>query len=300
MARAVAGEAKVAFFEVSASEFVELFIGVGAARVRDLFEQAAKKAPSVVFIDELDAIGRRRGAASSLTSHQEREQTLNQLLVCMDGFKARGRVVVIAATNRPDVLDPALLRAGRFDVQYRLPALTRDERARALEIHSKGKVFAGDVDLKAFAERIDGYTGAEIEQLLNDATMSAIRRTRVQGGEEVRVTTSELIEATTQRKASSSRFDKLDALFIESTSQLAQPTGRVVARVTTDANEVFEGDVVWVDSVFIKLRPANGEGPILVPKSQVTKLQSLAGTESSRTEDISPDAWARLGPDAGG
>lgn len=175
LARAVAGEAGVPFFFISGSDFVEMFVGVGASRVRDLFEEAKKNAPSIIFIDEIDAVGRQRGAGLG-GGHDEREQTLNQLLVEMDGFTANEGVIVIAATNRPDVLDKALLRPGRFDRQIVVPAPDVKAREQILEVHSKQKKFADDVDLKLIAKNTSGFTGADLENLLNEAALLAARR----------------------------------------------------------------------------------------------------------------------------
>src|SRR5205814_10511095 len=149
LARAVAGEAAVPFFSVTGSGFVELFVGVGASRVRDLFEQARKRAPAIIFIDEVDAIGQRRAGSGAVVSNDEREQTLNQLLAEMDGFEPSAGIVVLAATNRPEILDPALLRPGRFDRQVTIPLPNVTERAAILAVHSRGKKLAGDVNLGA-------------------------------------------------------------------------------------------------------------------------------------------------------
>lgn len=175
MARAVAGEAEVPFFHMSGSEFVEMFVGVGASRVRDLFKQAKKSAPAIVFIDEIDAVGRRRGAGLG-GSHDEREQTLNQILVEMDGFDPNLGVIVIAATNRPDVLDPALLRPGRFDRRVTLDPPDIREREEILVIHAQGKILAPEVSLRKIAERTPGFTGADLSNLLNEAAILAVRR----------------------------------------------------------------------------------------------------------------------------
>ncbi len=174
LARAVAGEAGVPFYSISGSDFVEMFVGVGASRVRDLFEQAKENAPAIVFIDEIDAVGRHRGAGMG-GGHDEREQTLNQLLVEMDGFDVRGGVILIAATNRPDVLDPALLRPGRFDRQIQVDAPDLAGRHRILEVHSRGKPLAPAVDLLAVARRTPGFTGADLENVLNEAALLTAR-----------------------------------------------------------------------------------------------------------------------------
>ncbi len=177
LARAVAGEADVPFFSISGSDFVEMYVGVGASRVRDLFDQAKKSSPSIIFIDEIDAVGRHRGAGMG-GGHDEREQTLNQLLVEMDGFGANEGVIIIAATNRPDILDPALLRPGRFDRQVTVNYPDVKGREEILAVHAKGKPLAADVDLKAIAHSTVGFTGADLENLLNEAALLAARENK--------------------------------------------------------------------------------------------------------------------------
>ena len=175
LAKAVAGEAGVPFFIISGSDFVEMFVGVGASRVRDLFDEAKKKAPCIVFIDEIDAVGRQRGAGLG-GGHDEREQTLNQLLVEMDGFSANEGVIVLAATNRPDVLDKALLRPGRFDRQIVVSSPDVKAREQILEVHSRKKKLSIDVDLKTIAKNTSGFSGADLENVLNEAALLAARR----------------------------------------------------------------------------------------------------------------------------
>ncbi|MDX6759849.1 ATP-dependent zinc metalloprotease FtsH, partial [Streptomyces sp. F8] len=174
LARAVAGEAGVPFYSISGSDFVEMFVGVGASRVRDLFEQAKANAPAIVFVDEIDAVGRHRGAGLG-GGHDEREQTLNQLLVEMDGFDVKGGVILIAATNRPDILDPALLRPGRFDRQIAVDRPDMQGRLEILKVHQKGKPVAPDVDLSAVARRTPGFTGADLSNVLNEAALLTAR-----------------------------------------------------------------------------------------------------------------------------
>jgi cell division protease FtsH len=175
LARAVAGEAGVPFFSISGSDFVEMFVGVGASRVRDLFEQAKQAAPCIVFMDEIDAVGRHRGAGLG-GGHDEREQTLNQLLVEMDGFELKDNIILIAATNRPDILDPALLRPGRFDRQIVVDRPDRNGRKKILEVHAKGKPIASEVDLDTLAAGTPGFTGADLANLVNEAALLAARR----------------------------------------------------------------------------------------------------------------------------
>jgi cell division protease FtsH len=177
LARAVAGEANVMFFHISGSEFVEMFVGVGASRVRDLFKKAKRAAPCIVFVDEIDAVGRQRGSGLG-GSHDEREQTLNQILVEMDGFETDTNVIVIAATNRPDVLDPALLRPGRFDRRVTLDMPDLNDREAILKVHAKGKPFDEQVSMRTLAERTPGFTGADLANLLNEAAILTVRRNK--------------------------------------------------------------------------------------------------------------------------
>lgn len=189
LAKAVAGEAGVPFFSISGSDFVEMFVGVGASRVRDLFEQAKKNSPAIIFIDEIDAVGRQRGAGLG-GGHDEREQTLNQLLVEMDGFGANEGVIMIAATNRPDILDPALMRPGRFDRQVIVGRPDIKGREDILKVHARGKPLASDVDLSVIAKSTAGFTGADLENLLNEAALLAARK------DKKAITMEEIEEAT--------------------------------------------------------------------------------------------------------
>lgn len=191
LARAVAGEAGVPFYSISGSDFVEMFVGVGASRVRDLFEQAKANAPAIVFVDEIDAVGRHRGAGMG-GGHDEREQTLNQLLVEMDGFDAKGGVIMIAATNRPDILDPALLRPGRFDRQIAVDTPDMVGRKAILRVHGKGKPFTPDVDLDAVARRTPGFTGADLANVINEAALLTARQDK-------RAITNESLEESIDR-----------------------------------------------------------------------------------------------------
>ncbi|WJK33825.1 ATP-dependent zinc metalloprotease FtsH [Solwaraspora sp. WMMA2065] len=191
LARAVAGEAGVPFYSISGSDFVEMFVGVGASRVRDLFEQAKANAPAIVFVDEIDAVGRHRGAGMG-GGHDEREQTLNQLLVEMDGFDTKGGVILIAATNRPDILDPALLRPGRFDRQIPVDAPDMEGRKAILRVHARGKPFAPDVDLDAVARRTPGFSGADLANVINEAALLTARQ-------DARAITNEALEESIDR-----------------------------------------------------------------------------------------------------
>ena len=176
LARAIAGEAGVPFYSMAGSDFVEMFVGLGASRVRDLFDEAKKNAPAIIFIDEIDAVGRKRGGSGMSGGHDEREQTLNQLLVEMDGFNNDTNLIIIAATNRPDVLDPALLRPGRFDRQAAVEAPDLEGREAILKVHAKGKPFVPDVDLRMIAVRTPGFTGADLSNLVNEAALLTARR----------------------------------------------------------------------------------------------------------------------------
>ncbi|HET8522676.1 MAG TPA: ATP-dependent zinc metalloprotease FtsH [Thermomicrobiales bacterium] len=200
LSRAVAGEAGVPFFSISGSEFVEMFVGVGASRVRDLFDQAKKSAPCIVFVDEIDAVGRQRGAGLG-GSHDEREQTLNQILVEMDGFDSSTNVIVIAATNRPDVLDPALLRPGRFDRQVILDRPDIQGRRAILEVHARGKPLEGDVVIDNLARQTSGFSGADLENLVNEAAILAARRNKKTVGHEELTEAIDRVIAGPQRKS---------------------------------------------------------------------------------------------------
>ncbi|HEX7593079.1 MAG TPA: ATP-dependent zinc metalloprotease FtsH, partial [Anaerolineae bacterium] len=200
MARAVAGEANVPFFSISGSEFVEMFVGVGASRVRDLFDTAKKNSPCIVFVDEIDAVGRNRGSGIG-GSNDEREQTLNQILVEMDGFNTDTHVIIVAATNRPDVLDPALLRPGRFDRRVILDLPDMNGRKQILEVHTKGKPVSDDADLGAVAKLTPGFSGADIENLVNEAAILAARREKkATGMQELRESIEKVI-AGPERKS---------------------------------------------------------------------------------------------------
>jgi cell division protease FtsH len=180
LAKAVAGEAKVTFFSISGSAFVELFVGMGAARVRDLFAQAQSKAPCIVFIDELDALGKARGIGGPMGGHDEREQTLNQLLVEMDGFDTQKGVIILAATNRPEILDPALLRPGRFDRHVLVDRPDRHGREAILRVHAKGVKLAADIDFTVIAQRTPGFVGADLANVVNEAALLAARKNKTQ------------------------------------------------------------------------------------------------------------------------
>ncbi len=291
LARAVAGEADAPFFLVSASEFVEMFVGVGAARVRDMFETAAKKAPAVIFIDELDAVGRRRGSGIG-ASHDEREQTLNQLLVCLDGLETHEQVVVLAATNRPDVLDKALLRPGRFEVQVEIPAPTREERLEILRLHTRGKTLEDAAVLDEIAELTEGYTGAALETLANEAGRAAVHRSRDSGEVALAVTRADFLNTLESARSGERIFSKLDLALIESATQLSQPTGMTRVRLMLTQGSVVQGQLVWADGVFVKLRNPLDDAETIVPKIQIAQLEVLEGTETADADEPIGDQWA--------
>lgn len=292
LARAVAGETNSAFFYTSATEFVEMFVGVGPARIRDTFEKAAAAQPAIIFIDELDAIGRRRGSGHG-TIHEEREQTLNQLLVMLDGLERHERLVVMAATNRLDVLDPALLRSGRFDRVLRLDSPSVDDRLEILQIHTRTKPLDDSVSLEGLARQTDGFTGADLESLTNHAALTAVRRSRGSTNGHVRLalTNEDFDKALKSMKRSSRQFDRLDSVIVESLSQFAEPTGRAAVRITLTTGTVLEGDVLWMNAVHIKLRLADGS-EVVVAKDMAEQLVSLEGTGTVAEGDFRPDRWA--------
>ncbi len=300
LARAVAGETQAAFFYTSAAEFVEMFVGIGAARVRGTFEKAAAQQPAVIFIDELDAIGRRRGSGSG-TVHEEREQTLNQLLVMLDGIERHKRLVVMAATNRPDILDPALLRSGRFDRVLRLETPKLAERIEILKIHTRNKPLDARVSLDGIAGQTDGFSGADLESLANGAGLLAVRRTRNDAsanGSALAITMDDFARALEDMTKTNRRFDRLDSILVESVSQFAEPTGRAHVRATLSTGAVVEGEVLWMNATHIKLRAAGG-AEIVVAKERVAQLEPLAGTESAPVGDVVPDRWAGQNLDTG-
>ncbi len=237
LARAVAGEANVPFYFISGSDFVELFVGVGASRVRDMFKQAKQNAPCLIFIDEIDAVGRQRGSGIG-GGHDEREQTLNQLLTEMDGFGENTGIIIIAATNRPDVLDPALLRPGRFDRQVTVSLPDSNERKQILEVHARNKKLGKDINLKNIATRTPGFSGADLENLLNEAALLAVRRNKTE------INMSEVDEATDRvllgpAKTSRKITDKEKKLV-----SIHEAGHAVVGLKLKDANEVHKITII--------------------------------------------------------
>ncbi len=237
IARAVAGEANVPFFHISGSEFVEMFVGVGASRVRDLFKKAKRNSPCIVFIDEIDAVGRQRGAGLG-GSHDEREQTLNQILVEMDGFDNETNVIVVAATNRPDVLDPALLRPGRFDRQVVIDPPDINDRESILQIHGKGKPLSNNVNLRAIAERTPGFSGADLANLMNEAAIFAARKNMKE------VTQLELLESIEKVMLGPERKSHLLSLKEKEIAAWHEAGHALVATVLPHADPVHKVSIV--------------------------------------------------------
>ena len=237
LARAVAGEAEVPFFSISGSEFVEMFVGVGASRVRDLFEQAKRNSPSIVFVDEIDAVGRHRGAGLG-GGHDEREQTLNQILVEMDGFDTTSNVIVIAATNRPDILDPALLRPGRFDRRVTIDLPDVKGRIDILKVHSKGKPLQTDIDMELLSKQTPGFSGADLANLINEAAILAARRNKKSVGYD------ELTEAVDRVFAGPERKSRLVTERERKTTAYHEAGHALVGHLTPDADPVQKVTIV--------------------------------------------------------
>lgn len=275
LARAVAGEAGVKFFVASATEFVEMFIGVGPARMRDLFEAASKNTPCVVFIDELDAIGRRRGSGVG-HANEEREHALNELLVQMDGFEKQGRFVVIAASNRADVLDGALLRPGRFDIRVRVGELTEGDRMEVLAVHARGRDLAADVDFPYFARAMDGASGAVLEALVNDAAMVAMRRGRAGGS--AQLGQGDLLAVLEKAISIERPFGVLDQLLVESASQLAEPSSAAFAELELVTGVTVAGRVMWANAELLKVQPTEGAAR-LINRREVRQIIAVSPPE---------------------
>ena len=267
-----------------------MFVGVGAARVRDLFETANKKAPSVIFIDEIDALGRRRGSGIG-SSHDEREQTLNQLLVCLDGFKHNDQVIVLSATNRPDVLDAALVRPGRIDRRIRVPELNEAARAQVLRIQTRSKPIEG-VDLQEIARLATGFNGARLESICNEAALLAVRRAKQENSPEVRITRNDFLRVIQSSLTHDQRFSKVDTVLIESATQLAEPTGVAHVRLRVVDGAPVEGDVVWADASFVKIRNRKGDPDVLVAKRHIQQIEVLEGTDPAALDELQLDQWA--------
>jgi cell division protease FtsH len=271
LARAVAGEAGVPFFSISGSDFVEMFVGVGAARVRDLFEQAKTSAPAIVFIDEIDAVGRHRGAGLG-GGHDEREQTLNQLLVEMDGFDMKTGVILMAATNRPDILDPALLRPGRFDRQVVIDRPDLEGRRAILNVHARGKPLDPEVEIDVVARRTPGFTGADLANVLNEAALLAARR------EKRSITTSELEEAIDRVLAGPERKTRLISEREKRTIAYHEAGHALVAHVLPNADPVHKISIIPRGRALGYTQTLPTEDRFLVTRSEmIDELAMLLG-----------------------
>ncbi|MBI2303808.1 MAG: ATP-dependent metallopeptidase FtsH/Yme1/Tma family protein [Chloroflexi bacterium] len=269
LSRAVAGEAGVPFFSISGSEFVEMFVGVGASRVRDLFEQAKRNAPCIIFVDEIDAVGRQRGAGLG-GSHDEREQTLNQILVEMDGFDTNTKVIVLSATNRPDILDPALLRPGRFDRQVVLDRPDMNGRKAILEVHAKGKPLAPDVNLETLAKQCTGFTGADLANLVNEAAILAARRNKkVIGAGEFEDAIDRVIAGPERKSRLISPKEKEITAYHEAGHAL-------VARLVPNADPVHKISIVARGMIGGYTRVLPAEDRYLWTRSQFNDMQAWA------------------------
>ena len=270
LAKAVAGEAGVPFFTLSGSEFVELFVGVGASRVRDLFDQAKKAAPCIIFIDEIDAVGRQRGAGLG-GGNDEREQTLNQMLVEMDGFNTDTNIIIIAATNRPDILDPALLRPGRFDRRVTVDAPDVIGREAILKVHSRGKPMGADVDLRVIAKQTPGFTGADIENLVNEAAILSARASRKEIGQaEMQEAIEKVALGPARRSRLMSTHDKEIVAYHEAGHAVAMaltPEAQETVQKVTIIPRGMAGGVTWNsptnDDMFSQMSRKTLEGKIV-------------------------------------
>lgn len=269
ISRAVAGEAGVPFFSISGSEFVEMFVGVGASRVRDLFDQAQRNEPSIVFIDEIDAVGRRRGAGLG-GGHDEREQTLNQILVQMDGFDTTTNVIVIAATNRPDILDPALLRPGRFDRQVVLDNPDVRGRRQILDVHSKGKPLADDVELERVARATPGFSGADLANLVNEAAILAARR------KQTTITSAEFAESVDRVIAGPERKSRVISPREKEITAYHEAGHALVGHLLPDADPVAKISIVSRGQMGGYTRFMPEEETSLVTRKQLTARLAVA------------------------
>lgn len=278
LARAVAGEAGVPFFSISGSDFVEMFVGVGASRVRDLFENAKKNAPCIIFIDEIDAVGRQRGAGLG-GGHDEREQTLNQLLVEMDGFGANEGIIIVAATNRPDILDPALLRPGRFDRQITVDRPDVKGREAVLKVHARNKPLSNDVKLDVLARYTTGFTGADLENLLNEAALIAARRNRKDiSMSEVEEAFDRVIVGTQKRSRVVSDRDKKTIAYHEAGHAIIgyyERNAHMIHKVTIVPRGRAGG--------YVMMLPKDSEDPLVVTKSEL--LDQVTGLLAGRVSE---------------
>jgi cell division protease FtsH len=276
LAKAVAGEADVPFYYISGSDFVELFVGVGASRVRDMFKQAKQSAPCLIFIDEIDAVGRQRGTGLG-GGHDEREQTLNQLLTEMDGFGANEGIIIIAATNRPDVLDPALLRPGRFDRQVTVSLPDSKEREEILQVHARNKVFAEEVNLKNVSERTPGFSGADLENLLNEAALLAVRR------DKNAITMEEIDEATDRVLLGPAKTSRIITEKEKRLVAIHEAGHAVIGMKLTDAQEVHKITIIPRGQAggYTMMLPKEEKIGIMTKEELISQITGLLGGRAS-------------------
>ncbi len=276
LAKAVAGEADVPFYYISGSDFVELFVGVGASRVRDMFKQAKQSAPCLIFIDEIDAVGRQRGTGLG-GGHDEREQTLNQLLTEMDGFGANEGIIIIAATNRPDVLDPALLRPGRFDRQVTVSLPDSKEREEILQVHARNKIFAPEVNLKNVSERTPGFSGADLENLLNEAALLAVRRDKSE------ITMEEIDEATDRVLLGPAKTSRIITEKEKRLVAIHEAGHAVIGMKLTDAQEVHKITIIPRGQAggYTMMLPKEEKIGIMTKEELISQITGLLGGRAS-------------------
>ena len=281
LAKAVAGEANVPFYYISGSDFVELFVGIGASRVRDMFKQAKQSAPCLIFIDEIDAVGRQRGTGLG-GGHDEREQTLNQLLTEMDGFGANEGIIIIAATNRPDVLDPALLRPGRFDRQVTVSLPDAKEREEILGVHAKNKTFDDEVNLKNVSQRTPGFSGADLENLLNEAALLAVRR------DKTAITMEEIDEATDRVLLGPAKKSRVITEKEKRLVAIHEAGHAVIGLKLQDAQEVHKITIIprGVAGGYTMMLPKEEKMAIMTKDELVSQITGLLGGRASEENFI--------------
>ncbi len=281
LAKAVAGEANVPFYYISGSDFVELFVGIGASRVRDMFKQAKQSAPCLIFIDEIDAVGRQRGTGLG-GGHDEREQTLNQLLTEMDGFGVNEGIIIIAATNRPDVLDPALLRPGRFDRQVTVSLPDSKEREEILGVHAKNKTFADEVNLKNVSQRTPGFSGADLENLLNEAALLAVRR------DKKAITMEEIDEATDRVLLGPAKKSRVITEKEKRLVAIHEAGHAVIGLKLQDAQEVHKITIIprGVAGGYTMMLPKEEKMAIMTKEELVSQITGLLGGRASEENFI--------------
>lgn len=250
-----------------------------------------------MFIDELDAIGRRRGTVTRF-GHDEREQTLNQILVGLEGFERTDAIVVIAATNRSDILDPALLRPGRFDRRIKVPPLSVAARQQTLKIHTRNKTLSDDISLSQLAERTAGFSGEELESVANEAALLAVRRARQSTETKAVISQVDFVRAIGPIRSDRSELDQLETLLIDSVNQLARPTGDAIARISVRGGSDFVGQVVWADASFIKLKGLVDDEETIIAKQLIESLEALPDTERASEVELAAPSLALEVPSA--